>query len=431
MKPSAQMVERYFSRYPGEGARILETLGEAEIVRILTASHPGNSANVLTAMTPSIAARVVLALPEPVVQAVFEQMAPSIAAHLLDHLKSDDRAAILSRLPRHLVTELQTYLEYPSDSVGRVMDPRVIALPQDVTVGEAVERVRQSATRQDHDVYIIDRSQHLVGSLSLRDLLLLPVHVRLEEVANRTLPSIHPLESRESLLDLFSTSQRLTIPVTDLDHQLLGVVRNQEIFRAGQEELTADMQTMVGASKDERALSPVWFSVRKRLPWMQINLLTAFLAASVVGMFESIIAQFTALAVLLPVVAGQSGNSGAQSLAVVMRGLALRDIRPSQWLRVSGKELSVSFLNGIAVAVTTCLGVYLWSRSGGLTFIIGVSMVIAMCMAGLSGALIPIGLRAINQDPAQSSSIILTTVTDVVGFFSFLGLAVLFADMLA
>src|SRR5680860_1132797 len=134
------------------------------------------------------------------------------------------------------------------------------------------------------------------------------------------------------------------------------------------------MQTMVGASKDERALSPPGFAIRKRLPWLQINLLTAFLAAFVVGIFEDTIARFTALAVLLPVVAGQSGNTGAQALAVVMRGLALRDIRPSQWLRVTLKEMGVALFNGIAVAVTTCAAVYWWSGSFGLTMVIGVSM---------------------------------------------------------
>jgi len=190
------------------------------------------------------------------------------------------------------------------------------------------------------------------------------------------------------------------------------------------------LQTMVGANKDERALSPVWFSVRKRLPWLQLNLVTAFIAASVVGLFESTIAKFTALAVLLPIVAGQSGNTGAQSLAVVIRGLALRDIRPSEWLRVSGKEVYVAFLNGLAVAMTACLAVALWSKSLGLTIVIGVSMVISMVIAGLSGAIIPITLKAMKQDPAQSSSIVLTTVTDVVGFFSFLGLAALFSGFL-
>lgn len=174
----------------------------------------------------------------------------------------------------------------------------------------------------------------------------------------------------------------------------------------------------------------MWFSVRKRLPWLQLNLLTAFLAAFVVGMFEGTIAKFTALAVLLPIVAGQSGNTGAQSLAVVIRGLALRDIRPSQWLRVSGKEVYVAFLNGLAVSATACLAVGLWSRSLGLVFIIGLSMIISMVIAGLSGAIIPIALKALKQDPAQSSSIVLTTVTDVVGFFSFLGLATLLSSLL-
>lgn len=170
--------------------------------------------------------------------------------------------------------------------------------------------------------------------------------------------------------------------------------------------------------------------VVKRLPWLQINLLTAFLAASVVGLFEGTIARFTALAVLLPVVAGQSGNAGAQALAVTIRGLVLREITLRHWSRVVAKEAIVGLLNGLAVAATTALGVYVWSRSFGLVLVCAVAMVISMIAAGLAGALTPILLRRFGQDPATSSSIILTTVTDVVGFFSFLGIATLLAGML-
>jgi len=264
----------------------------------------------------------------------------------------------------------------------------------------------------------------------MRDLLLLDPDERLQSVMRRDVPSIHPMEDREQIVDLFAAQRFVTIPVIDLDERLLGVIKNEDIIKASQEDATADLQTMVGASRDERALSPVWFSVRKRLGWLQVNLVTAFLAAFVVGMFEDVIAKFTALAILLPVVAGQSGNTGAQSLAVVMRGLALRDIGPSQWLRVTVKEAGVAMLNGIAIAATTSAAVYLWSRSSGLTMVIGISMVSSMCIAGLSGAVIPIALKSLNQDPAQSSSIILTTVTDVVGFFSFLGLATVFSRLL-
>jgi magnesium transporter len=166
------------------------------------------------------------------------------------------------------------------------------------------------------------------------------------------------------------------------------------------------------------------------LPWLEINLLTAFAAASVVGAFEGTIAKYTALAVLLPVVAGQSGNAGMQALAVTMRGLALREIRPRHWPRLIVKEAGVGIINGIAVALTTMLGVFFWSHSYGLVLVIGVAMVMSMVIAGLSGALVPVVLKALRQDPATSSSIVLTTFTDCGGFLSFLGLATLLSSLL-
>jgi magnesium transporter len=180
---------------------------------------------------------------------------------------------------------------------------------------------------------------------------------------------------------------------------------------------------MVGVSKEERAFSSAWFAVRKRLPWLQINLATAFLASTVVGLFEDTIARFTALAILLPVVAGQSGNTGAQALAVTMRGLALREIRVRHWFRVARKELAVGAVNGTAVAAVTTLGVYLWSGSAGLSAVIGTAMICSMVIAGLAGASVPMVLILLKQDPAAASSIVLTTVTDVVGFLTFLGFA--------
>jgi len=196
------------------------------------------------------------------------------------------------------------------------------------------------------------------------------------------------------------------------------------------EESSMSMQTMVGVSKNERALSSAVFATGKRMPWLQVNLATAFLAASVVGLFEDTISRFTALAILLPVVAGQSGNTGAQALAVTLRGLALKEIYPRMWARIIGKEFKVGLLNGLSVALTTGLGVYIWSKSIGLTVVIMTSMVLSMVIASVAGALIPISLTVVGQDPAQSSSIFLTTITDVAGFFSFLGIATLLMHML-
>ena len=190
------------------------------------------------------------------------------------------------------------------------------------------------------------------------------------------------------------------------------------------------MQSMFGAGREEHALSKVSFAVRKRLPWLQINLATAFLASLVVGLFEDTIARITILAVFLPVVAGQSGNTGSQALAVVIRGLALREISISQWFKVARKEIMVGLINGIVVAITTGTIVYFWSASFGIAVVIAISMVVSMMIAGFSGAVIPVALKAIGQDPATSSSIILTTVTDICGFLSFLGLATALASVL-
>lgn len=422
--------EAFFQKHYQEASMILEEHPVRDILRILQGTTAKNAANLLASITPPVAAEILTIMPSDLLKQVIPYLSPSLAASLFQRLDDDLQRAILFRIPDRYAQEIRSYMTYPPESVGSIMDPRFFVLQEDMTVREAMLQVRSRAQKDIHDVYVIDRFQKLVGKFSVRDLLLVDPEEKLQSVMNRDLPTIHPLESREEIVELFGERHFFTIPVVDLDQRLLGVVRNEDIIKASQEDATADLQTMVGANKDERALSPVWFSVRKRLPWLQLNLLTAFLAAFVVGIFESTIAQFTALAVLLPIVAGQSGNTGAQSLAVVIRGLALRDIRPSQWLRVCGKEVYVAFLNSLAVALAACLAVGIWSRSFGLTVIIGISMIISMVIAGLSGAVIPIALKALKQDPAQSSSIVLTTVTDVVGFFSFLGLATMFAGLL-
>ena len=228
---------------------------------------------------------------------------------------------------------------------------------------------------------------------------------------------------REEVVEKIDQYKLDELPVVDTEGRLLGTIRHAGLLDAVKETATLDMQTMVGVSAEERATSTSWFAVRKRMPWLQINLLTAFLAAAVVGLFEGTIAKYTALAVLLPVVAGQSGNAGAQALAVTMRGLALREIRVDQWLTVLKKEMNAGFWNGISIAVTCSIGVYFWSGQIGLVIVIASSMIFAMVMAGLAGALVPITLKRLGQDPAVASSIILTTVTDIAGFFSFLGIA--------
>ncbi|MFT5505671.1 MAG: magnesium transporter [Gammaproteobacteria bacterium] len=220
------------------------------------------------------------------------------------------------------------------------------------------------------------------------------------------------------------------LPVIDGNNHFICIIQSKKLLGVLKETLVTEMQTMVGVSKDERALSSSWFAVKKRLPWLQINLLTAFLAAVVVGLFESTIAQYTALAILLPIAAGQSGNTGVQALAVTMRGLTLREITIRDWFRVIVKEAGAGLINGIVTAFTCGAGVFIWSQSAGLALIIGLAMISSMIIAAISGVLVPIILKRLGQDPALSSSIILTTVTDIAGFMSFLGIATLLSGVL-
>jgi magnesium transporter len=253
----------------------------------------------------------------------------------------------------------------------------------------------------------------------------------LKEIARPPSAAVSPFDDGEEVAQKLRDFQLDVLPVIDIHGRLIGAIRHDALLKTLEEAASVDIQMMVGAGREERALSEPQFAVRKRLPWLQINLATAFLAAAVVGLFESTIAQFTALAVLLPVVAGQSGNAGAQALAVTMRGLALREISTRHWFRVLFKETRVGIINGLAVSLTTGVAVLIfWNGNSGLALVICIAMVLSMVIAGVAGAVIPIALTRLGQDPAQSSTIVLTTVTDVAGFFSFLGIATLLSNLL-
>jgi magnesium transporter len=425
------VVRSFLERHPAEAAQLLETCPTPEVIRVLVAVPASAAAAVLERLSPMVAGDVIAHLGDEATKRILPLIDLRRAAAFLAQLDEAARAAKLDLMDAAVARELRELMSYPANSAGSLMDPRVLAFRGDTTVREVLQRLRKAKHKRILDLFVIDGEGRLVGSVTLETLVLAGPETRLEAVEQRS-PTVRTtaVASREEVVETFEQQRVTTLPVVDAEDRLLGVIRYDTLVAAVEAEATTSIQTMVGASKDERALSKVSFAVRKRLPWLQVNLVTAFLAAAVVGLFEGTIARFTALAVLLPVVAGQSGNTGAQALAVTMRGLTLREIRVRQWMLVVMKEVRVGFLNGIAVALTTGAAVFVWSGSVGLVLIIGASMVISMVAAALAGAVIPIVLTAIGQDPAQSSSIVLTTVTDIVGFFSFLGIATMFAGML-
>jgi magnesium transporter len=242
--------------------------------------------------------------------------------------------------------------------------------------------------------------------------------------------TLHCFTDREEAAEQLSKRRYFAAPVVDPEGRILGIIKAEQLIQGTQEELTEDLQRMFGAGGDERTFSSIGYSLKKRLPWLHVNLATAFLAAAVVALFESVIARITVLAVFLPVVAGQGGNAGAQSLAVVMRGLVMREIPLDKVRRLVLKEGLLGLISGTVTGVVTALVAWAWAGNPWLGLVIGLAMIVNLFAAGLAGAAIPMLMKSAGLDPAQCSSIILTTVTDVVGFFAFLGFAVLFQSRL-
>ena len=419
------LIQEFFQFYPDEAARALAALPAGEMLRLLAAEPASRAAEVFARLNPDVATELLGPMDDALFRRLFESMDPAHGASLLARLDRDVRTERLSMLSRGLARELSDLMEYPGESAGQLMDPRVTTFRTDETVEAALARIRTNPERRILDLCLVDADGHLVAVLPLQEVAIAQPEVRLDALGRGQPISVQATSTREEVVDLLERYKLASLPVVSFEGKLLGVIRYDALVSAAQQEAIEDIQTMVGAGRDERALSSPSLAIRKRLPWLEVNLATAFLAAAVVGLFEGTIARFTALAIFLPVVAGQSGNTGAQALAVTMRGLALREFRPRRWFRVASKEVVVGFVNGCAVALTTALAVYLWTGTTGMPLVLGLAMVFSMVMAGLAGALIPVVLTTLRQDPAQSSSIILTTVTDVVGFMSFLGLATL------
>ncbi len=423
--------QRYLLDFPHEAARRLEAMPADEVAELIAAQPPHAVVRAWAALAPDVASAVLEYVPESLGRFLLAESEPAASAAVLAQFTPDQREQLLAALDSQVASELRELLQYPEDSAGRLMDPNVSPLRSGLSVADALARLRTLKRGGLRELFVVDDEGHLTGRVEIHDLAVADPERALSDITRTLLAVVRDLDPREDVVAVLQQHPITELPVVNHDGRFVGAIRQAALMSAVEQETSADIQTMVGASPDERALSGPAFAVRKRLAWLQINLLTAFLAAAVVGLFEGTIAKFTALAVLLPVVAGQSGNAGAQALAVTMRGLVLREISLRHWPRVVWKEAAVGLVNGLAVAATTALGVYLWSRSLGLVAVISSAMVISMMIAGVAGALVPIVLRRLGQDPAQSSSIVLTTVTDVAGFFSFLGIATLLSGLLA
>jgi magnesium transporter len=425
-----ELYVKKFSDYdPVISAHVIETMEIEESAEVFKSIPAEISKTIFENLQNEYAARLLENLPDEKAVEIIKNMDPLKVSLIVSLCSIELKDKIAKNLTEKQKREIGELLVYPKDSVGYIMSPVFLALRDDLRISDAVSKIKLMAEQETMPLsylYVVDAEFKLRGVLSMRDLLIGDPRKKLSDVMIKDVFYLNAFMDVEDAASIVSKQKYFAAPVVDNNQKLVGIVNTSQLFSDMQEEYSADIQTMFGVDSEERPFSSMLYSLKKRLPWLNVNLATAFLAGAVVAMFESTIAQITVLAVFLPIVASQGGNGGAQSLAVVMRGLVMREISKGDFPKLLWKEVRLGFINGLIIGGVTALVAYLWQGDAMLGVVVGLAMIVNLIIAGLSGAMIPIGLKSLGFDPAQSSMIILTTVTDVVGFASFLGLATIF-----
>ena len=430
----------------------LEAGDTAAARAVLSGLHPADISHVLEGLTPELRAtvwgqvdiqrmgEVLLELPEEVRIDLVKQMdgqALVAAARVLD---TDDIADLIPDLSDEVIAEilfaldlqdrqrLNAVLSYPKDTAGGLMNVDTVTVRENITLEVVLRYLRRRGELPEHtnQLFVVDRSDRVVGALPVSRLLITETRVRVSQVMERDMVKFTVLTPDQEIAEAFERYNLVSAPVVDENNRLLGRITIDDVVDVIRDLADRQVMAPAGLSEDEDIFAPVVRTSRKRAIWLGVNLVTAFIAASVVGLFEQTIAQVAILAVMMPIVAGMGGNAGTQTLTSVIRALALGIVSETNARRVLIKELMVGAFNGLVFALTVGLATILWHQNYLVALAITLAMVINLVMAALAGVTIPILVRKIGVDPAVASGVILTTITDVVGFFSFLGLATIF-----
>jgi len=436
-------------------ARLISDLSDAiadrdgaQVRALFAELHPADAADAveqlswdqqsaLCALTPDIFSGDMLAeLQEDTRADIVNELDPSHLATAIQDLDSDDmtlvvedlsdemRAQVLAEVPEADRTRLESSLAFEEDTAGRLMQREFVAAPTFWSVGNTIDHMRKAGEDLPDlffEIFVVDEAFKPVGSVAVSKLMRCARDVKLADIMTPPQAIIRPERDQEEVAYIFEKYHLISAPVVDEDGRLTGMLTVDDMVDVIQEENKEDLLALAGVSEASSA-DTVWSSVKSRAPWLLVNLFTAVLASGVIALFDQAIAQLVALAVLMPIVASMGGNAGTQSLAVAVRAIASRDLTVSNAARVIWREFAAGAVNGIIFAMVMGAVAGLWFQSFTLAWVIALAMIITLACAGLAGILVPLGLKRFGADPAVASSVFVTTVTDVVGFFVFLGL---------
>lgn len=405
-------------------ADLIELLRDQQRAELIETLGDDFNAGTLRELEEPVRDQVLEALPNELVAEAVRELDSDDAIYLLEDLEESEQTDILAKLPKSERIALQRSLEFPEDSAGRLMQTDYISVPAYWNVGQTIDYMRNEDDLPNDftQIWVVDPAHHLIGRVPLDRLLRNKRPITIDEITDRDLRQITAEEDQEEVALEFERYDLMSAPVVDDDGRMLGVVTVDDVMEVLQEEAEEDIHRLGGVG-DESITDTVLRTARNRFVWLLVNLATAILASLVISLFDATIDEMVALAVLMPIVASMGGNAGTQSMTVAVRALATHDLGRVNVSRVISREALVGLLNGVLFALIVGGVAYVWFGNELLGMIIAAAMVINMVVAGLFGILVPVALDALDIDPAVASSVFVTTVTDVVGFFSFLGLA--------
>ncbi len=421
----------------GPVRRLINTLAPAEIGNLLESLPPGKRVVVWGLVDAEDDGEVLVHVGDEVRESLLADMDPDEIIAAVEDLDIDDLADLVEDLPDTVIDEvlksmdrenrerLEQVLSYPEDTAGRLMNPDVVTVRADVNVDVVLRYLRLRGELPDHTdhLFVVSRRHQYLGRLSLASLVTHDDSTPINRLIDGEQPAIAVEDSADAVARQFTDHDWISAPVVDDNNILLGRITIDDVVDIIREQAEHQALGAAGLDEDEDLFSPVARAFRRRLTWLGINLGTAFLASSVVGRFEGTIEKIVALAVLMPIVAGMGGNAGTQVLALMVRGLALGQVGASNVRVLLWKELRVALMNGLSLGLVLGVIVFLWFRDLPLSLVIGSALTINLLSAATAGVLVPLTLKRLGFDPALAGGVILTTVTDVMGFLSFLGLA--------
>tara|TARA_B110000483_G_scaffold46739_1_gene58341 strand:+ start:510 stop:1886 length:1377 start_codon:yes stop_codon:yes gene_type:complete len=408
----------------------------ADIINLIPRSEVGNfisfiesdfNPEILSELDENIREEVINLLGHSYVAEVLQKLETDDAVHVIEDLEEGDKKLILNKIPKIEREELELSLNYPEDSAGRLMSVDFVALNPNINVGEAIDflRLDNDLPIEFYEIYLIDSSSQPVAAISLSNVIRSSREKSLNSLQSHELITISGEMDRELVAYQFERFDLVSAPVIDEVGKLIGVITADDIVEVLKDEAGEDIK-LLGGVGDEDITDNVIQASKGRFSWLFINLITAILASMVIGLFDGTIEEMVALAILMPIVASMGGNAGTQTLTIAVRSLSTRDLIPLNYKRIINREILVSFLNGVLFALILGILSAFWFGNFALGGVLAIAMVLNMVVAGFAGIIIPLILNKLGIDPALASSVFVTTVTDVVGFFSFLGLAAIF-----